>query len=178
MIYVIESGEHFKIGFTDVIDVISYLNSRYNTHNPDWKLIYLLEGNRSVDLKSRTDLKHLNFRGDWFHKFQGWKEVVLDIVKDNQACSDKQSVKVINKSNWADKLEPFLDTSHLSDVKLLIALLKLQEKHNGTLYLTYKNRKDLSQISGVGLSNMSRNFKRLKELGIIDIDEEEKKLKF
>jgi len=72
-----------------------------------------------------------------------------------------------------EKLEPFLDTSHLSDVKLLIAILKLREKHNGTLHLTYKSRKDLSQISGVSMNNMSRNFKRLKELGIIEVDEGE-----
>lgn len=85
MIYVIESGNYFKVGYTsqkeDTFDKTKRA-SVYNTHNPDWKLAYTMdEGNLELETYVHRSLKPYKHRGEWFNKFEGWKEYVIDLLR-------------------------------------------------------------------------------------------------
>lgn len=82
MIYVIESGEFFKVGFT-AKNFEKYRAKAYNTHNPNWKLTMLMEGDYNLEVCLHKRLKGYNHRGEWFNKFDGWEDFIKDIIHHN-----------------------------------------------------------------------------------------------
>lgn len=67
----------------------------------------------------------------------------------------------------------FYGLEHLSDVKLIACLCELAEFNTGVVQLSTKIRRVISEKTGIGLTNISRNIKRLKKSGLILEDEGE-----
>ena len=82
MIYVIESGDYFKVGFTSK-DFETKRGKAYNTHNPDWSVVYVVEGGIKDELSLHTTLKRFKskYRQEWFVKFDGWEYIVSKLLK-------------------------------------------------------------------------------------------------
>lgn len=77
MIYVIESYDYFKVGFT-----INWQSRQgaYNTHYPKWSLAFLWEGCKDLETHFHKELgigEKSNF--EWFEKFEGWESYLQDI---------------------------------------------------------------------------------------------------
>ena len=66
-----------------------------------------------------------------------------------------------------ENFAPFYGLKHLSDAKLLACLCELAEFNTGIVQLSTKVRKVISEKTKIGLTNLSRNIKRLKETGLI-----------
>jgi len=107
MIYVIESGDYFKVGYTD--DKWKRRTSSYNTHNPDWSLIAKLSGSRSDEAKLHKSLSRFKstYRKEWFIKFDDWLSILLKIIKGESVDldsidfeSDECTFGFLNENNY------------------------------------------------------------------------------
>lgn len=79
MIYIIESGEYFKIGFaTNVKNRMS----TYRTHNPNIQLVHSFEGSMEDEKKLHLALKQYRYKLEWFHKFDNWFSVINNVGLD------------------------------------------------------------------------------------------------
>lgn len=67
----------------------------------------------------------------------------------------------------------FYGLKHLSDAKLLACLCELAEFNTGIVQLSTKVRKTISEKTGIGLTNLSRNIKRLKDSDLISEEDGE-----
>lgn len=81
MIYVIESGDYFKVGYTG--DKWKERSSAYKTHNPDWELLALLSGDRADETRLHKSLNKFKstYRKEWFIKFDDWFSILPKIIK-------------------------------------------------------------------------------------------------
>lgn len=81
MLYLIKSGEYFKIGFSSSSNLKNRIDA-YLTCNPDFELVGIREGTRSEESKYHKCLKFLGLqhpeRMEWFRE----KEGILDILKE------------------------------------------------------------------------------------------------
>lgn len=84
---------------------------------------------------------------------------------------EKHFVAQIKSDNffmcYFENLAPFYGLKHLSDVKMLACLCELAEFNTGVVQLSTKIRKIISEKTKIGLTNMSRNIKRLVESDLI-----------
>lgn len=79
MIYIIESGDYFKIGFaTNVRNRMA----TYRTHNPNIQLIHSFEGSLDDEKKLHLALKEYHYKLEWFHKFDNWFTVISNVGLD------------------------------------------------------------------------------------------------
>jgi len=106
MIYVIESGDYFKVGYTD--DKWEGRSSSYKTHNPDWELLALLNGSRSDEARLHKILNRFKsaYRKEWFVKFEDWFSILSKLIKGEAVDiesiefeSDECTFGFLNESN-------------------------------------------------------------------------------
>lgn len=120
MIYVIESNDKFKVGYSGNWETRKLA---YDTHNPDWNLKSLHEGNALLEEAIRDELKPWLYKGEWFIKFEGWYPHVLEIIsallKDIKVASEEDIKKAKMDFNY---LEPY------SSIKLLRGMSKVVGK--------------------------------------------------
>lgn len=64
MIYFIKSGNFLKVGFS--ADVPKRMK-QYATHNPDFKLLFIIAGDIKLERQIQSDLDRYRFRLEWFH---------------------------------------------------------------------------------------------------------------
>lgn len=79
MIYVIESYEYFKVGFTKNWET---RKGAYNTHCPKWSLVFLWEGCMGLESHFHNELageEKPSF--EWFEKFDGWEKNLQNIYE-------------------------------------------------------------------------------------------------
>lgn len=65
MIYLIESTQYYKIGFTKNIN--KRMKS-YSTHNPDYILIDSMDGTKNEELFLHNLCKNFHYKLEWYHK--------------------------------------------------------------------------------------------------------------
>lgn len=157
MIYVISIGEYFKVGYS--LDTDKRMKS-YSTHNPDYKLEASFSGGPSLEKFIHKGLsEHRLNSTEWFRKFEGYLNCVT-CLKNVHSSSKTVSELTL-------PLKAIKDLSHLSDVKLLIALLE-DFGSQGIITLSHRIRKDLAEKTGLSLSNLNKNFKRLATAGLLE----------
>ena len=124
MIYVIESGNYFKVGFTTNLDS---RKCAYDTHNPDWKIYMVFEGDMALETGIQRELKKYNHRGEWFNKFENWQVELMRVIQQEvglqKVLSDKDYAKVESNKDLTviDKLlKKFEDKSELYEESYLI----------------------------------------------------------
>lgn len=76
MIYVIESGNYFKIGYAK--DVSKRMKS-YRTHNPDVSLVMHFKGSLADEAALHRQFKKYRYVREWFTKYEGWLMDIRDI---------------------------------------------------------------------------------------------------
>lgn len=85
MIYVIESGEYFKVGYSS--NFKKRLES-YATHSPTFKVVHTLNGDKSLEKFIHTSLKEHSYNREWFNIFSNYLDCVLDIVDKYEHNTD------------------------------------------------------------------------------------------
>lgn len=100
MIYVIENSNHFKVGFTK-----DWESRRlaYNTHNPDWKEVLVMEGSVTLESLIKKQLKVHQHRGEWFLKFDNWLGILLEMIEDMRKFETNIKLKALRKSRLFSK---------------------------------------------------------------------------
>lgn len=87
MIYLIESGNFYKIGFTE------NLKSRmkqYATHNPDCKLIDSFEGYKEDEKQLHELCKEFNHSSEWFNKDKRILEIFQEYKNSDTVALNKK----------------------------------------------------------------------------------------
>ena len=101
MLYLIESGNYIKIGFSKDLDSLKNRMITYKTHNPDIKLLGLCEGTEEDECNYHIKLDNYKLynRAEWFKK-EGLS-LVIDDFKFGDLV-DKYNIyfskRTINKS--------------------------------------------------------------------------------
>lgn len=68
MLYLLKSNDYLKIGYTKCADTLYGRLSSYKTHNPDYKLLFLKEGNTSdEEMIHYKYSKYLSNNTEWFY---------------------------------------------------------------------------------------------------------------
>lgn len=65
MLYLIESSDYYKIGYASDID---RRLKQYNTHNPDYVIIDIKEGDTKDEALLHKKCKEFRIKGEWFEK--------------------------------------------------------------------------------------------------------------
>lgn len=65
MLYLIESSDYYKIGYASDID---RRLKQYNTHNPDYVVIDIKEGDTKDEALLHKKCKEFRIKGEWFEK--------------------------------------------------------------------------------------------------------------
>jgi len=133
VIYFIKSGDYLKVGYSS--DVAKRMK-QYATHNPDFELLYIINGDEQLEKEIHTELKDYHHRLEWFHmddyvkymidylreKYKDWVEDEISILKKMRDVEGefiellKISVKELTnfpatkyfKQKWAKELKvPF-----------------------------------------------------------------------
>lgn len=102
MIYVIESGNYFKIGYAK--NVKSRMMA-YHCHNPEIKLIASFDGDKILEKELHKRLKQHKYKLEWFNKYVNYIDDIIYIV-------DPSIIK------FETYLKPFL-IKHLSKVDVI-----------------------------------------------------------
>lgn len=101
MLYLIESGNYIKIGFSKDLDSLKNRMITYKTHNPDIKLLGLCEGTEEDECNYHIKLDNYKLynRAEWFKK-EGLSLVINDFKFGDLV--DKYNIyfskRTINKS--------------------------------------------------------------------------------
>lgn len=66
-----------------------------------------------------------------------------------------------------EKMGSFYGIKHLSDMKLIVCMCELAEFNTGVVHMTKKTREHIVFKTGISLSNISRNLKRLLATNLI-----------
>lgn len=96
MVYIIESGKYFKIGYS------SHWSNRsveYKTHNPSFKVVALLKGDKLLELKLQKTVEQYLHYGEWFIKFKGYKKHILTMYEQLKKCDKPYCAALKRVSN-------------------------------------------------------------------------------
>jgi hypothetical protein len=66
-----------------------------------------------------------------------------------------------------EKMASFYGIKHLSDMKLMVALCEFAEFNSGTVFMTQRTRQRIAEKTGISLTNISKNLKRLIAIELI-----------
>lgn len=98
MIYLMESGEYYKIGYAK--DVEKRMKA-YNTHNPNYKLIDVIEGTKSDEVALHELCGEYQDKLEWFTKVPEIL-IIWKIYKKNAQLTQKiykNNIQLIQKKN-------------------------------------------------------------------------------
>ena len=106
MLYLIRSGNYIKIGFTEDLD--SRI-SQYETHNPNFEVIGIKDGNRADELEYHLYLNKLGLsvknKVEWFFYNS---DVIKELSKSFNVSYDRDTVKnkkLLEKETILEALE-------------------------------------------------------------------------
>ena len=133
MVYFIKSGDFLKVGYST--DVPKRMK-QYATHNPNFELLYIINGDQKLEKQIQSELNDYRFRLEWFHiddyvmymveylreKYKHWvedepsiqakmrdveSEFIQLLLSDVKEITNFPITKYF-KQKWADKLKiPF-----------------------------------------------------------------------
>ena len=120
MLYLIESGNYIKIGFSKDLDSLKNRMITYKTHNPDIKLLGLCEGTEEDECNYHIKLDNYKLynRAEWFKKeglplvIPAFNKLGVDKVKKLRYVKSAIENAIIN-----------LDSNKSSDIKLAKMIL-------------------------------------------------------
>lgn len=95
MIYVIESGKYFKVGYSKNVEQRML---QYNTHNPDYELIlYTTTGNKMLERYLQEKLLKYHYKTEWFNVFEGYGEYITELINGYEICDFHDLVLKLRK---------------------------------------------------------------------------------
>lgn len=155
MLYLIESGNYIKIGFSKDLDSLKNRMITYKTHNPDIKLLGLCEGTEEDECNYHIKLDNYKLynRAEWFKK-EGLSLVINDFKFGDLV--DKYNIyfskRTINKSGdgYQQLVKDYYENFD-SEYELEYPEFKEYKK-----YLTLSNLKTLGYNKDKALEEISK----------------------
>lgn len=129
MIYLIESGDYYKIGYAENLE--KRLKA-YNTHNPDYKVVDTIEGSKYYETLLHKLCAEYNKRSEWFIKcnevlilWNNFKNIIPVIEKLQQDLNkantkiEKLQKEVIDKNNFIEdfRMTYYKDMQFINNIK-------------------------------------------------------------
>lgn len=160
MIYLIESGDYYKIGYTTNIN--QRLKS-YITANPNFKLIETKEGSKQDEKELHRLCKEFKFKNEWFHKTEKLLEIWDNFIPSNNISIKKSSYFVVFTEN--EKI--LYQLKHRNSRPILIWLCCYMESNCNKIKLTSDLRTQLRLDLDISNNTVTNCLKELKELELL-----------
>ena len=112
MIYLIESGEYYKIGYAENL---KNRCKNYNTHNPNYAVIDTMEGNKLDEKILHKLCKKYHEKLEWFTKCKNVLMLWEAYKYSNQEISNliiKRDTRIKQLENHLDKVDKHLLEAH------------------------------------------------------------------
>lgn len=139
MLYLIESGDYYKIGYS--INIKNRMHS-YSTNNPNYTLLDQCIGNETTEKLLHEKLKHLRVKGEWFKKDQ---EVLYIWGFYKVICSE------------VSKSEEIL--SSINDI-----IKNLKKEISSNIKIIRKQEEEISELKSQLNQSLNINGKRLNKI--------------
>lgn len=125
MIYLIQSGNNLKIGFTS--NLKSRLN-QYKTHNPDIRLLNYKSGTKEDEKKLHVLCEKYKYYTEWFTYCEEVIDIFNNYISESNEGSDEEfNFKELVKINLSDTSEGMFRISQISEYKVMIYLYKYSD---------------------------------------------------
>jgi len=108
MIYFIESNNYLKVGYTSNI---TNRMKQYATHNPDFHLLYVIEGDEKLEKEIHRELKDYHYRLEWFY-IDDYVRYQIEYIREKYKhwVEDEVSVRAKQKGKEDALIEHLLET--------------------------------------------------------------------
>lgn len=127
MIYLIESDNYYKVGYTKDW---KERERAYNTHNPDFKLIGLKDGDKRVETQLHQLLSAYKYKLEWFIKCKEVLSIWKNYFKyDEYSCIQKPANNVLEDSELLEPITQF----YLNDLDYHVVTLPNKMTENSEL---------------------------------------------
>ena len=139
MLYLIESGNYYKIGITG--NLKNRLKN-YNTCNPDWKLISSREGNLICEEALHKCFEKYWHRNEWFHKNDEIPYIFNNFHFPFYEKTGKHLDVTINDLHH----KVFCSKSNIAEVELSLMELRMIHIFTEEIEVLYKEWKELLNL--------------------------------
>lgn len=155
MIYLIQSGNFLKIGYTS--DIVKRMK-QYNTCNPDYILLGITEGNREDEKRLHNKFSKLKHKNEWFY----YNDSILKEFKSYGTVSDDEFFCMFScGSNALYKLQSVIA------IKLVLMLCCSLKSNSAILHVSNRLRGELGVNLGISQKKLDEAFELLEEHNII-----------
>ena len=146
MLYLIESGNYYKIGYC--INLKNRLIT-YDTNNPDYKVITTKDGNRTDEFILHKLCNKFHYRNEWFHKDP--EIITVFIEYEYSTWLDRQIQDLIKQETKIRKRERYLKTYVSKNRNKL-----KQYDMDGNYIQTWTSQKEVQRQLGISVSTLSK----------------------
>lgn len=128
MLYLIKSSDYIKVGFTKNI---RNRMKAYNTCNPDYELLDLVEGTEQDESDFHMDIHRYHYRGEWFyfnqeiidlwnHRFD--RKVYIKLKQEDLSKENLRMIKIEQDDEYYQKTQALMYRENfvLNNLKILI----------------------------------------------------------
>lgn len=155
MVYLIQSCNFLKIGYTN--DIVKRMK-QYNTHNPGYSLLSIIEGDIEVEKRLHAKFSKLRYKNEWFC----YNDAILNEFKTSGKVSDDEFFYMFTcGSSILYKI-----TSALT-IKLVIKLCCSLKNNSNILDMSSTSTKMLGAELGFSDNQLIKALKLLEDLNII-----------
>lgn len=175
MIYVLEDGDYFKVGYSD--DNWHRRKSAYSTHSANWKLLFMFKGDKEVEKAIHKEFEQYSYRGEWFVKFKNWGDAVRKFATEEGVTYEAEgwgidgALTARSETLYIDKkmLGVLMEGTSASDCYKLLSLGTCLQTELNILYnhKTPFTLKTLCKKLGFNQDNAVRFIKRMTEFGVL-----------
>lgn len=161
MLYLIRSGNYIKIGFTEDLD---NRISQYETHNPNFEVIGIKEGNRADELEYHLYLNKLGLsvenKVEWFLYNS---DIIRELSKSFNVSYNKNTIKnkeLLDKTTILESLK-LENTSKISGSKKKSLLgYYLNEENSFVRFESIKQAAKVLKVTPVSIRyNISHGYR-------------------
>lgn len=147
MIYLIESGNFYKIGF---IENLKSRMKQYATHNPDCKFVDSFNGDREDEKELHELCKEFNHSSEWFNKdkrileiFQEYKNSSINIYNKKIKDLKYKVEKLKDDYDFLNKI----NNKQISIVQEIIDIYKeINSKFDSVCSILEKSNADITDL--------------------------------
>lgn len=160
MIYLIESSNYYKIGFTTDLDtrIKSYI-----TANPDFRLIDTKIGSKQDETNLHKLCKKYKYKNEWFFKNEEILNIWNSFIPENKNTSKESDHFIV----YTDNLSSFYNLKSENARKLLVWLCCHAEWNTGEVNLTAADRSIITEELKICNNTITNNLQSLKKLNLI-----------
>lgn len=160
MIYLLQQQNNLKIGYTN--NLLKRIK-QYNTHNSDFKILYVLNGNREKEKELHKQFEKFRKSTEWFE----YTEEIIDYFNKNGTIIEAKDEFVIMSVFAIDEINEKLKGN---EIKVLLACVRCSKissyEESGNSFLTC-SREFKNLVTGIKPQNVCKYLAKLNELGFI-----------